>query len=170
MLIFSKFMRLFLLAAILIISLASSGWLFAQEERVDLSLRLFPDYYYREVIPGSSLTLFMEVRNNGNKALTNIRLTAAKPEGWVVDFKPASISYLGAGSSQTVDVNVVPGQNADRGEYTITLLAEASETRAATSAILRVESGSSFWLWVGIGVAALVIAGFVIVFRHFGKQ
>jgi len=161
---------LLLLAVVLLSSLSPCGLLFAQEDKVDLSLRLLPGYYYKEVVAGENTALFMEVRNNGNTAITDIRLTADKPEKWEVDIIPDSISYLSAGSSQTVDISVVPDQNSPNGEYTITLLAEATETRTAVSTTLRVKSDTSFWQWVGIGVAALVVAGFVIIYLRFGKQ
>jgi len=165
-----KVLWLFLLIAGLLACLVSPAVLLAQEAKVDLSLRMLPDYYYKEVAPGEDNALFMEIRNNGNKEITNIRFDSDKPEGWVVDFKPDSISYLGAGSSQTVDVKVIPSRDTGRGEYNLTFIAEANETRTATSTMLRVENGSSFWLWVGLGVAALVIAGFVIIYRRFGRQ
>jgi len=158
------------LIAASIMLLVPPAVLFAQEAKVDLSLRMLSEYYYKEVTPGEDNTLFMEIRNNGNKEITNIRFDSDKPQGWVVDFNPDSISYLSAGSSQTVDVNVIPSRDTGRGEYNLTFLAEANETRAATSTMLRVETGPSFWLWVGIGLAALVIAGFVIIYRRFGRQ
>ena len=49
----------------------------------------------------------------------------------------------------------------------MTLIAEASETWTAMRTFLRVESASSFWLWLGGGVAILIVAVFVIVFRQF---
>jgi uncharacterized membrane protein len=165
-----KVLWLSLLIAVLIMLLVAPAVLFAQETKVDLSLRMLPEYHYKEVTPGEDNTLFMEIRNNGNKEITNIRFDSDKPQGWVVDFNPDSISYLSAGSSQTVDVNVIPSRDTGRGEYNLTFLAEANETRAATSTMLRVETGPSFWLWVGIGLAALVIAGFVIIYRRFGRQ
>ena len=158
-----------LLIAVLIMLLVPPAILFAQEAKVDLSLRMLPEYRYKEVTPGEDNTLFMEVRNNGDKEITNIRFDSDKPQGWVVDFNPDSISYLSAGSSQTVDVNVIPSRDTGRGEYNLTFLAEANETRTATSTMLRVENGSSFWLWVGLGVAAFVIAGFVVIYLRFGK-
>ncbi len=165
-----KVLWLSLLIAVLLTFLGSPAVLLAQEDKVDLSLRILPGYYYRDVIPGEDNTLFMEVRNNGDTGITSIMFNSDKPEGWVVDFKPGSISYLGAGSSQTVDVNIIPGPDTRRGEYNLTILAEANETRTATSTMLRVKSGSDFWLWVGVGLAAAVIAGFVIIFLHFGRQ
>jgi uncharacterized membrane protein len=165
-----KVLWLSLLIAASIMLLAPPAVLFAQEAKVDLSLRMLHEYYYKEVTPGEDNALFMEIRNNGDKEITNIRFDSDKPQGWVVDFDPDSISYLSAGSSQTIDVNVIPSRDTGRGEYSLTFLAEANETRAATSTMLRIESGPSFWLWVGIGLAALVIAGFVIIYLRFGRQ
>ena len=165
-----KVLCLFLPIAVLLACLGSPVVLLAQEAKVDLSLRLLPEYYYKEVIPGEDNTPFMEVRNNGDKDITNIRFDSDKPEGWIVDFKPGSIDYLGAGSSQTIDVKVIPGRDTGRGEYNLTFIAEANETWTATSTMLRVENGSSFWLWVGLGVAALAIAGFIFIFLRFGRQ
>ena len=170
MIIFRQFIQPLLIAAVLMSLLSPYNLLFAQEDKVDLSLRLLPEYYYKEVVPGKNTTLFMEVRNNGNTIINDIRLSADKPEEWVVEIIPDSISYLSAGSSQTVDITIVPGSNIPNGEYTVTLLAEASETRMATSTTLRVKSDSSFWIWIGMGVAVLVAAGFLIIFLRFGRQ
>ena len=143
--------------------------LLAQEDRVELILRLLPGYY-NEVTAGDSNTLYLEVKNNGDKKITNIKLSSDKPEGWTVDFEPATIDQLSGGSSQAVDVIIVPPASSDSEEYTVTLIAEASETRAVARAFLRVDSASSFWLWIGAGVAVLVVAVFVVVFRRFGKS
>ena len=165
-----KVLWLFLLIAGSLTCLASPTMLIAQEAKVDLSLRMLPEYYYEEVIPGEDNTLFMEVRNNGDKEIHNIRFDSEKPEGWIVDFNPGRIGYLGAGSSHTIDVKVIPALDTGRGRYNLTFIAEADETRTATSTMLRVETGSSFWLWVGLGVAALVIAGIIFIFLRFGRQ
>lgn len=165
-----KVLSLFLLIAGILVYLGSFTVVLAQEAKVDLFLRIFPEYYYKEVIPGEDNALFMEVRNNGDKEITNIKFDSDKPEGWVVEFKPGSINYLSAGSSQTIDINVIPGRDISRGEYNLTIIAEATETRTATSTMLRVKKGSSFWPWVGGGVVALVIAGFIVIFRRFGRE
>jgi uncharacterized membrane protein len=142
----------------------------AQEERIDLTLNLIPGYYNKEVTPGEEHILYLEVRNNGNTPLTNIRFSADEPENWVVSFSPASISSLGAGSSQTIDISVTPAGNAEEGEYRINLFADADETRKVITSFLRVETVNSMWLRIGLAVAALVIAGFVVVYMRFGRQ
>jgi len=150
--------------------LAFPSQMLAQGDRVELTLRLLPRYYYIEIIPGENKTLYLEIENSGNKAITNIRLFSDKPKGWIVDFKPESIGHLGAGNHQAIDVNVVAAPDIDKGEYTLTLIAEADQTRTVTSTVLRVENAFSLWQWVGLGMGALVIAGFSILYRRFGRE
>jgi len=156
--------------AVLLMFLVSPVVALAQEDKVELSLRLLPEYYYKEVIPGEDTILYMEVKNNGDKEITNIVFISDNPKGWMVNFKPSSINRLGSGSSQTVDVSVIPPRDTSRGEYHLTFLAEANETRTATSTILRVENTSSYWLWVGIGLVGIVIIAFIFIYLRFGKQ
>ncbi len=145
------------------------GSIQAQADKIDLTMRLVSDSYYNSITAGKDKTLFLEIGNTGNKALTNIRLYADLPEGWIVKFSPGLIDYLSPGNFQTVDVIVKPAGNASKGEYAIPLIAEAKETRRVTSIYVRVES-ASFWVWVGAGVGALVIAGFILIFIHYGRQ
>jgi len=146
------------------------GTVLAQGEKIDLILRLIPGDYYKKVTPGEENILYLEIRNAGSKPITNIRLSSDEPEGWVVEFKPMSVGYLGASSFQTVDVSIKPPSNAARGEYRINLIAEASGTRKIISTILRVETTTSIWLWIGAAVAAVVVAGFIIIYLRFGRQ
>ena len=170
MIIPGRLIRLLLLAGVLLSSLLPCSLLYAQEGKVNLSLNLLPGYHYKEVAPGESTALFMEIRNYGDIAITDIKLTADKPEEWVVKIVPDSINKLGAGSSQTVDISIVPGANSPNGEYTVTVIADATETRTAVSTTLRVKSDSSLWLWIGIGMAALVAVIFAIIFLRIGRK
>ncbi|MFC1990391.1 NEW3 domain-containing protein [Chloroflexota bacterium] len=157
----------FITGLILILSL---GTVLAQEERIDLTLRLIPDDYYKEVTPGEEQILYLEIHNTGNKPVTNIRLSSDEPEGWVVRFNPLSIDYLGAGSSQTVDVSVMPAINTEKGKYRLNLIAEADQTKKVITTFLRVDTANSMWLEAGIVVASLVVAGFVFIYMRFGRQ
>jgi len=159
-----------LLMTVGLMILAFPSQILAQGDRVELTLRLLPRYYYIEIIPGENKTLYLEIENSGNKAITNIRLFSDKPKGWIVDFRPESIGHLGAGNHQVIDVNVVADPDTDKGEYTLTLIAEADQTRTVTSTVLRVENAFSLWQWVGLGMGALVIAGFAILYRRFGRE
>jgi len=142
----------------------------AQDEKVDLTLRLVSDSYYNRITAGKDETIFLEIGNTGKNRITNIRLYADLPEGWSAEFRPVLIDYLDPGSFQAVDVILMPAGNTAKGEYTVALIAEANETRRVTSIFVRVESASLFWVWVGVGVAALVIAAFIFIFIRFGRQ
>jgi uncharacterized membrane protein len=157
-----------LLIGLTAILLPCSVW--AQAEKVDLTLRLVSNGYYNKITAGEEKTIYLEVGNNGKKDITNIRLYADLPEGWTVEFRPGLIDYLGPGSVQAVDVILRPVGNAAKGEYSVALIAEANETRRATSIFVRVESESLLWVWVGGGIAALVIAGFIFIFMRFGRE
>ncbi len=140
---------------------------------IDLTLALTcGDYrYYNEATAGKDNQFFLEVRNTGSKAVTNIRLSADKPEGWVIEFKPAVIDYLGAGSLQTVDVNIKPDRTAVKRGYSFTLIAEANEIRKVEQTwVTVVGTPRSFWLWVGGIVGFIVVAAFVAIFLRFGRQ
>ena len=93
----------------------------AQEAKIDLILRLVGDYNY-EVNAGKDNAFYLEIRNNGNQTVTNLRLSADKPEDWVIEFRPGVINYLGAGSVQTVDVNIKPSERRPRGNIRSSLL------------------------------------------------
>jgi len=159
-----------LLCVIGLMLILPPGTVLAQEEQIDLTLRLITGDYYKKVTPGEENILYLEIHNAGNKPITNIRLSSDEPEGWVVKFKPVSVDYLGASSFQTVDVSIKPASNAAKDEYQVNIIAEANETRRVISTFLRVETATPLWLWVGIAVAALVVAGFIIIYMRFGRQ
>jgi len=92
-----KVLWLYLMIVGLLACLISPTIILAQEAKIDLSLRMLPDYYYKEVIPGEENTLFMEVRNNGNVGISNIKFDSDRPKGWIVNFEPKNIDYLSAG-------------------------------------------------------------------------
>ncbi len=164
----SKILWLFLVVVVSVV--LSPGYTAAQEEKGGLSFRLSLGSYYSEVKPGRDNIFFLEVENTGKEAITNIRLDSDKPEGWIIEFTPNVIAYLSPGSLQTVDANIKPASNASKGEYRITFIAEANNLRRVISTMVRVETTTSLWLWIGIIMAAVVVAGFVYVFIRFGRQ
>jgi len=85
--------------------------------------------------------------------------------------KPDNIAYLAPGAIQTIDINIKPASSATRREYTVTIIAESNQmTRRVMGIWMRVERTSSLWLWIGVAIGAAVVAGFILVYRHFGRQ
>ncbi|OGO22855.1 MAG: hypothetical protein A2Z28_06335 [Chloroflexi bacterium RBG_16_51_9] len=157
---------------LLVVGLMAVLWpcsILAQAEKTDLTLYVVYDGY-RSLTAGEERTMFLEVGNSGNRELTNIRLSADSPEGWTIEFSPALIDSLAPGSFQTVDILMRTADDAAEGDYNIAVIGQTNETRRVTSIYVRVESASLFWVWVGIGIAALLIAGFVVIFMRFGRE
>jgi uncharacterized membrane protein len=142
----------------------------AQPEKTGLILNVVPDGYYSRITAGQEKTIFLEVWNNGYTELTNIQLSADFPKGWAVEFSPGLIDNLTTGSSQTVDVLLRPAKDTEKGEYNVTLIADANGTHRVTSVYVRVESTSLFWVWVGAGIGALLVAGFILIFLRFSRE
>jgi uncharacterized membrane protein len=142
----------------------------AQAEKTDLTLTIVPDGYYNVINAGEEKTIFLEVGNGSRTTLENIWLSVDAPKDVTVEFNPAVIDRLPPGNVQTVDVALKIASNAAKGEHNITVIAQANEMRRVTSFYVRVESTSLFWVWVGAGIAAVLIAGFVVIFMRFGRD
>ncbi|MFC1862071.1 NEW3 domain-containing protein [Chloroflexota bacterium] len=158
-----------LLLAVLVITL-SPAYVLAQGERQGLYLRLSSGSYYNEVVSGEDNTFYLEVVNDSTKTITDIQFHADGPDDWIVEFRPQNLASISAGDYQTIDANIRPPVSASRGNYNITFIAESAGTRAVMSLSVRVEQGTSAWMLTGIIIAAVVIAGFVIVFMRLGRQ
>ncbi len=142
----------------------------AQMGKLPLQIQLLPGSYNTELSRGKDNILYVQAVNTDNTDVANISLSSTQPEGWTVTFSPASIALLRAGSSQVVNVNIVPPSNAGRGNYTVTLFAMSGDIQSATSLFVSVQGTSPLWLWVGGGVGIVMVALFIIIFLRSAKQ
>ena len=159
---------------LLVVGLTALLWpcsILAQVDKMPyLYLNIVGDGYYNIITAGQEKTIFLEVGNNGSKELTNIRLSAEAPEDLTVEFSPAFIEKLDPGNSQVVDIVLRPASDATKREYTVALLAKSNETSQLADIRVKVQSSSLFWVWVGAGIGAVLIAGFVFIFMRFGRE
>ena len=153
-----------------LIALLSPSYVLAQDIKDGLILRYVAGGYNSEVVPGESETFFVEVANDSNSSTANILFISDAPKEWVVEFKPQRIDALNAGSYQTVEVSITAPQNAAKGDYSVTVIADSNVGRRAMSIYVRVEKGTNLWVWVGGVLGAVVIALFVVIFRRFGRD
>lgn len=156
-----------IIVTFVLISLPSS--IMAQAER-DLVIRYSPGSYLDRVEPGKDNRLYLEVENFGTRAITNIRLSADAPEGWLVELDPTTIASLSPGSIVPIDVNVRPPGGSDRRDNRINFVAEGDGIRRVMTIWVRVENGTSVWMWVGLVLAVAVITGFILIFLRIGRQ
>ncbi|MBA7652387.1 hypothetical protein ES703_60221 [subsurface metagenome] len=107
--------------------------------------------------------------NTGTGAIEDLALSSDKPEGWSVTFNPEKIDSLEPGLRREVDVVIKPPKKAIAGDYLTTL--KAGSERGFDSLELRVTVlTSTLWGWAGIGIAAGVITGLVVLFRRLGRR
>ena len=139
------------------------------QERTDLFLNVVPFGYYVDARAGEDNRFFLEIRNAGTTAVTDVKLSSDQPEGWTVEFEPSELDILGPGSLQTVDINIRPPDGALRGEHQISLIATGNEIRKVQTLTVDVEL-ASYWVWVGVGVALVIVAVFVVVFVRVGRR
>ena len=158
---------LLFMAALMTLLLLSQPAL-AQERQVDLTMRLVSHSYSIEATAGKDNIFFLEINNIGNKAITDIKLSSETPEGWIIDFNPREVDYLGPASIQTVDVNIQPPRNATRREHEVNFFAEANEIRKVQRFSVTVKT--PLRLWVGAGVVLVVVVGFFSIYVRHGRQ
>ena len=159
-----------LLAIVGLVALLAPSYILAQDGKDGLILRYAAGGYNSQVVPAESKTFFAEVANDRNSSTTNIRFTSDAPKEWVVEFNPQNIDALNVGSYQTVEVSITALQNAEKGGYYVTIIADSNVGRRAMSIYVRVEKGTNLWMWVGGVLGVVVIAVFVVIFRRFGRD
>jgi len=158
-----------LLLMVCAVSVLAPCGVLAQMEKDDLILNIVYDNF-NSLKAGEQRTVFMEVRNNGYAELSNIGLSTESPEGWTVEVSPNVIDKMAPGDVQTVDITVKPPEKTSKGNYNIAVIADADGLRRVTGIYVRVESGSLFWVWVAVGLATVLIVGFVLIFLRFGRE
>ncbi len=141
-----------------------------QQPVVAQDLELSGRTYNNKVEAGKDNLFFFEVRNRSKVPISNIVFSSYQPEGWVVEFKPGKIGHLAGGSSQTIDVSIKPDAQTAKGQYRVSLIAEATETREVMDMSLMVETSKTVWLWLGVGLGVVVIAAFTVIFMRYGRQ
>lgn len=140
------------------------------EARVALDLQLRNGRYYDlEAKADQDNKFFLEVRNTGTETVTNIRLSAKAPAGWLVEITPSEILSLRAGNLSTLDVSIHPIGRATKNQSEVIFTAAASEVNQAQSFWITVKA-AQYWLWIWIAAGAAVVAVFVIIFLRLNKQ
>lgn len=118
---------------------------------------------------GSTGTLSLVIRNDGNAPLQGIELDATPPTDWDVSFDPATIQALGPGETGRVTARITPSDDAIAGDYVVTLTASSGGTSEEVEIRYAVET-SGWWGLLGILVIAAAVAALVTVYRRYGRR
>jgi uncharacterized membrane protein len=141
----------------------------AQSGKIGLDIYVTTGFNHT-MTPGKSSSIFISVRNSGTVDLTNIEFSAKNPAGWAINFSPPRLDSLSPGSSQAIEVSIIPDKKIASGDYYITLVAQSSEVRQVVEIFAPVEAPSLSWFLIGGIIAAVAVAAFVFVFLHFNKR
>ncbi|MBN1376105.1 MAG: hypothetical protein JXA01_08130 [Dehalococcoidia bacterium] len=159
---------LFIIIGLIILS--SPSYVSAQEWKNGLILRHVADGYKSDVIPGESENFFIEVANYSYITTSNISFTYDAPKEWVVEFNPQRIDVLNAGSFQTVEVAITAPPNAEKGDYSVTIIADSDIGSRVISIYTRVNEGTKLWIWIGGMLGVIVVIAFAVIFIRFSRN
>jgi uncharacterized membrane protein len=137
--------------------------------RYDMSLTTPDGLLNTTALAGEDNYFTLLVENTGSAAIEDITFSSDKPKEWTVELSPQKIDSLAADSSQTVEVNIIPGAKAIAGDYEIKITANATQGSDYVSIRVTVET-PTVWGWVGVAIIVLVIAGLAFVFMRFSRR
>ncbi|MEE9520471.1 MAG: NEW3 domain-containing protein [Dehalococcoidales bacterium] len=122
-----------------------------------------------QVTAGEDNHITILLINTGTGTIEDLTLSSDKPEGWDITFNPEKIDTLEPFLRREVDVVIKPPKKAIAGDYVATLTSDSE--RGSDSLEMRITVlTSTIWGWAGIGIAAGVIAGLVVLFRRLGRR
>jgi len=91
------------------------------------------------------------------------------PADWTARFEPATIDVLEQGATVEATAYITPSGEAISGDYAFKLTAKTA--KASDSAEFRVTiKTQTTWVFVGIGIIAVLAIGLVALFRRLGRR
>lgn len=119
-------------------------------------VELQPATLFLEAAPGDSVSIPVQVRNVGTRALLDVRVATEPPARWDADVRPDRVAPLGAGESRTVRLRTAIPSTAATGEYEVRLGVEGdARTPSTDDRIVRVRVAPRGG---AIGTGALLVA------------
>lgn len=119
---------------------------------------------------GGSVSYSGKVKNMGQTAITTLYLDAVLPEDWIAIITPKQVSSLEPRDSVTFTVDVELPGDTEAGDYLLTMQAISDQLESGAIDVRVTAKASNTWGFVGIGIAVVVVAGAVLLFRRFKRR
>lgn len=119
---------------------------------------------------GGSVSYSGKVMNMGQTAITTLYLDAVLPEDWIAIITPKQVSSLEPRDSVTFTVDVELPGDTEAGDYLLTMQAISDQLESGAIDVRVTAKASNTWGFVGIGIAVVVVAGAVLLFRRFKRR
>lgn len=119
---------------------------------------------------GRDTPLKVIVQNTGAAPARGIEMSGSQPNGWALDFTPATIDEIAPGQQVEVTANLHPADKAVAGDYMMTVRAKPADA-ATKSADYRITvRTTTMWGITGVGIiaAAVMVVGLSVM--RFGRR
>ncbi len=119
---------------------------------------------------GDSVSYTAKVTNQGETAITTLYVQADTPSGWETTISPTQVDTLSPRSSTTFTVKVNIPNDAEAGDYLVTMQAFSDQLDSSTSDVRVTAQASNTWGYIGIGIALVAVAGAALIFKRFKRR
>ena len=123
-----------------------------------------------QVLSGKEIEFSMDVKNNGQKDLSNVALNVDLPYKWQAAVSPQKLDKLAAGQSSSFHIKLFVPATQDSGNKTINVTAKSDQIVAVAKNIpIVVQKGSSYII-IPIIIVVFVFASVVLYFKKRGRR
>lgn len=119
--------------------------------------------------PGGLAEMTMTVTNSGGAPLEFINVAGQAPDGWDLEFDPATLNFLEPGDVREVRLNIQTAQEAIPGDYRLTVAALGQGVGDQVDIVVTVTQ-STIWGWVGLGGVVIVLGAMAGLFLRLGRR
>ena len=133
-------------------------------------LKLELSTLYATVTTGGSTTFTVGVTNTGQSPVTTLNLEVDAPDGWDVTITPVQVASLATKESSAFSLAAKIPADTVAGDYMITLKALSDQVESEEAQLRVTAKAPTSWGLMGIGIAAVVIIGLIVVFRKFSRR
>jgi uncharacterized membrane protein len=118
---------------------------------------------------GLPRTFKFSAKNDGTAPAKTVKFDASAPQGWKVEFDPATVDTIAPGDTLPVSVTMTPSDKAIAGDYVVSVRANgdgASDSQSFRVTVLT----STMWGIAGLGIigAAVVVLAFAV--TRYGRR
>jgi uncharacterized membrane protein len=135
----------------------------------EVRLKTPDDRLNANAAPGEPTEMIMIVANPGGAPLDFVNVFGQAPDGWELEFTPATFNFFEAGGEQEVKLKIQPTQDAIPGDYRLSVAAVAEGASDTVDIVITVTQ-STIWGWVGLAAVLAVAVGMVGLFLRLGRR
>ncbi len=122
-----------------------------------------------DVTAGGKKTVKLLLKNTGSLPFKNIKLSAASPDDWNVNFDNPQIGELNPGASTYVNATINASNKAIAGDYQLQIHAESANANSKLN--FRVTVSQTYtWGFIGILIIVAVVGGIFYLFKEYGRR